>query len=152
MVIGIFFLAMPLAITGASFVNAWDKLEARARIIEEEDQQRAKGEEVKAEAVEEEDDDSFQNLLQCKANLSSAITSIQALMDQKLENQIVDPSCDYTSILASIQGADASLTDLNNRFWIEVDYKRPSPPMMQKQKEAAAVFWCKIHLVSAMKT
>ena len=115
MVIGIFFLAMPLAITGASFVNAWDKLEARARIIEEEDQQRAKGEEVNAEAVEEEDDDSFQNLLQCKANLSSAITSIQALMDQKLENQIVDPSFDYTSILASIQGADASLTDLTKQ-------------------------------------
>lgn len=71
MVIGIFFLAMPLAITGAAFVDAWKKLDERAKLIEEEVARRKNGESSASVFNKERVDDAYQNLLQVREHCAA---------------------------------------------------------------------------------
>eukprot|EP01043_Picozoa_sp_COSAG02_P054608 COSAG02_NODE_6209_length_3724_cov_44.732690_3_plen_479_part_00 len=82
MFIGIFFLAMPLAIVGGSFQDAWLKLDARAHQLEEEARQAEQGNlEVGSPLKKEEEDDEFyQDELQAVAHLAGATKTIAALV------------------------------------------------------------------------
>jgi len=80
MFIGIFFLAMPLAIIGGSFQQSWYKLDARAHQLEEE-ARRAEDDAAEEQALpEEEDDEYYQDELEAVAHLQGATQTLTQLM------------------------------------------------------------------------
>ena len=85
MFIGIFFLAMPLAIIGGSFQESWYKLDARARQLEEEHRRSEAGEDLVDEEADE-DDDYFQDELEGVAHLKGATTTLKILAARASRN------------------------------------------------------------------
>jgi hypothetical protein len=87
MFVGIFFLAMPLAIVGGSFQDAWYKLDARAHQLEEEARKRQQAESGALEAgsaltKEAEDDEFYQDELQAMAHLAGAAKTIAGMVER----------------------------------------------------------------------